>query len=326
MNMHVPTDQMTLAALADAAAGAIPPAWPLASSVAVNPWLGQAGEGLAMTAARMARAAGTRMTMPRGWYTGRIASGAIAEADLAAALASSDAEVRPDNVAALKADAFAMAPVPTALPTVADLAAEVSGVDWPAIIEERFGHWAAAWFDEGQALWAAPRGRSAYAAWRAAAMVDLTPEILGLRGFAAMVADAPETADDALAQAAARLGLPVAAMESCFHRALMSLGGWAQAARYRRWQAEMAGGVDAAITDFLVIRLMWDAALLAHYGDRIAARWVDAVTAHAAPLVPDEAHIVDAILQEAAERAAQRALAAALAAPGLGQDAPEPAV
>ena len=72
------------------------------------------------------------------------------------------------------------------MPTIADLAAEASGIDWPGLIAERFGAWAAGYFDEGQALWAAPRGRGAYAAWRAVATHDLTPEIAGLSSFAAL--------------------------------------------------------------------------------------------------------------------------------------------
>ena len=53
-------------------------------------------------------------------------------------------------------------------------------MDWPGIIAERFGAWAAGYFDEGQALWAAPKGKGAYAAWRAIATHDLTPEIAKL--------------------------------------------------------------------------------------------------------------------------------------------------
>jgi uncharacterized protein YbcC (UPF0753/DUF2309 family) len=306
------SDEKALRAAADDAATAIPPVWPLASSVAVNPWLGQSGEGLAMVSARMARVAGVPMTMDRSWYAERIASGAIADADLRSALAAAPAGWRPADIAALKAAGQQTAPAPVALPTVADLAAAASGIDWPAIIAERFGNWAAGWFDEGQALWAAPRGKSAYAAWRAVATHDLTPEILGLRGFAARVAKAPEAAGDALAEAVARLGIPPDAMASCFHQALTTLGGWAQAARHRRWQAELAGGHDATITDFLTIRLLWDMALLENYGHQIGSEWAAAVAGHAAPLVPTQAQIVDAILQEAAEHAAQREIAATL--------------
>lgn len=308
---------MTVTALhaaAKAAADAIPPAWPLSATVAVNPFLGQAGDDLANVAARLSRVAGVAVTMPRDWYAARIATGAISDADLAAALAAADPVTRPMSVAALKAAARQPALPPVALATVADLAAAASGIDWPAIVADRFGSWAAGWFDEGQALWAAPRG-PAYAAWRAVTTHDLTSEVLGLRGFAGTVAAAPERADDALAQAVARLGVPAAALEGYFHVLLTTLGGWAQAARYRRWRAELADGQDATITDFLTIRLLWDIALLTQYGDRIGQDWAATLDAHAAPLVPTAAQVVDVILQEAAERAVQRGLAATLARP-----------
>jgi uncharacterized protein YbcC (UPF0753/DUF2309 family) len=86
---------------------------------------------------------------------------------------------------------------PKPQPTVARLAAEASGIDWPGIIADRFGHWAAGYFDQGQALWAAPRRRGAYDAWRQYATHDLTPEIAGLKGFAQFVSETPDTADEA---------------------------------------------------------------------------------------------------------------------------------
>jgi uncharacterized protein YbcC (UPF0753/DUF2309 family) len=312
MTADIASQESALRTAVTAAAAAIPPAWPLASSVAVNPWLGQTGEGLAMVAARMARAAGIAMTMDRAWYRDRVASGAITDDDLASALHAADGW-RPASVAALKEALAQPSPAPEAIPTIADLAAKASGIDWPAIIADRFGNWAAGWFDEGQALWAAPRGTSAYAAWRSAATHDLTPEILGLSGFAAKVAAAPETAEGALAMIVDRIGLVPEAMASCFHRALSALGGWAHAARYRQWQAVLAGGDDAAITDFLTIRMMWEWALLDHYRSQISAAWQAAIAAHASPLAPTEAQSIDAILQEAAEHAAQRAVAAVLA-------------
>ena len=310
--MRAAGDDRAVRAAAVAAAAAIPPAWPLASSVAVNPWLGQAGDGLAMVAARMARAAGAAMTMDRAWYRARIAAGAISDADLGLALAVTRGW-RPADADALKRLAAEPAPVLAAIPTVADLAAAATGIDWPAIIADRFGNWAAGWFDEGQALWAAPRGRSAYASWRSAATHDLTAEILGLSGFAATVAAAPEDAEAALAQAAAGLGLNKDAMESCFHRALSVLGGWAHAGRHRQWQANLAGSDDATITDFLTIRMLWDWALLVHYRPLIGDLWQAAVAAHAVPIAPSPAQTIDAILQEAAENAAQREMAAVLA-------------
>jgi uncharacterized protein YbcC (UPF0753/DUF2309 family) len=314
--LMIPTDNsQTLAQLkvaADGAARAIPPVWPLASSVAVNPYLGQTGLTLAETAALMARVSGTPVTMPRQWYRDRIAAGTITEADLAAALAASPHAGKPGSLAALLA-VIAQDPAPIkAVPTVADLAAKASGIDWPGVIAERFGAWAGGYFDQGQALWAAPRGKGAYAAWQDVASHDLTPEIAGLTGFGSFVADAPERAAEALASAVAGLELPSAALETYFHSLLVTLGGWAHVARYELWQAELAGKSDETITDFLTIRLLWEQALLTRYGAEIGRGWQAALAAHEEPVAPSADQIIDAILQEAAERAGQSALAGTL--------------
>ncbi|MGZ9005533.1 MAG: putative inorganic carbon transporter subunit DabA, partial [Burkholderiales bacterium] len=179
-----PLQSRVITEAAELAVRAIPPAWPLAATVAVNPYLGQTGEDLAHVAARLARVSGTPVTMPRAYYRERIASGAITDDDLTAALAAQPPHLRPADVAALKAAAREPGAPLRALPNIASLAADASGTDWPGLINERFGAWAAAYFDEGQALWSAPRAKSAFAAWRAFATQDLTPEIIGLSGFA----------------------------------------------------------------------------------------------------------------------------------------------
>jgi hypothetical protein len=315
-----------IASAAEAAGRAIPPVWPLASSVAVNPFLGQAGEPLAMAAARLGRVGGIPVTMPRSWHAERVASGAITERDLQDALEAVPAADGPKNVEELRAALARPAPAPRALPTVADLAGRATGTDWPGLVAERIGAWAASYFDEGQALWAAPKGRSAYAAWRAVAIRDLTPEIAGLSGFAAHVAAAPETAREAMAQAVDRLGLAPGALETYFHALLVSLGGWAQVARWRLWQAELAGGTDDTLEGLLAIRLVWEDALFQAEGPRIGWEWDSVRAAHAEPLRPTADQVVDAILQEAAERAAQRGIAETLAAPGASRDGGRPAL
>ena len=311
------TDQWLLVKAADCAARAIPPVWPLASSVAVNPFLGQTGESLAQAGARLARVAGVLVTMPRDWYQDRIASGVITDADLLEAITSAPADLRPADLAALKVAALTPRPKVRALATVADLAAEASGIDWPGLIAERFGAWAAGFFDAGQALWAAPRGKGAYAAWRATATHDLTPEIAGLAGFASHVSDAPGSAQDAIARVTHRLELGAEALETYFHQMLMTLGGWAQYARYQLWQAELRGGRDDTLVDFLAIRLIWEEALFDRYAGQIRSKWEAVRAEHASPVAPAAAQFVDAILQEASERAAQRGLAATLATRSL---------
>ncbi|MEQ9199855.1 MAG: putative inorganic carbon transporter subunit DabA, partial [Rhodospirillales bacterium] len=308
-------DMSTLKTIADAAGRQIPPLWPLASSVAVNPFLGQTGESLAGAGARLARAGGVPVTMTRAWYAERISTGLITDQDLARAADRSRHAGGPATVAALKSAASLPRPVLQAAPTVADLASGVSGLDWTAIIEDRFGLWAGSYFDAGQALWHAPQDKRVWSAFRKHATHDVTPEIMGLSGFAAFVADAPDSAVEAIDRAIRRLGLGPDALEAYFHRLLLSLGGWSQFARYRLWQAELGGETDTALIDCLAIRLLWEEALYCQYEAKIASRWTDLCQSYAAPVAPDADDIIDEALQEAAEHAAQRLLAARLSRP-----------
>ncbi|MEQ8410753.1 MAG: DUF2309 domain-containing protein [Erythrobacter sp.] len=306
---------------AEAAARAIPPAFPLDATVAVNPFLGQTGEDLATAAARLARVTGARATRTAADYTAAIRAGRIIEADLEAALEASTSSLKPKSVSALKVAAgnAETAPAPRALPTVADLAAEATGTDWPSVIEKTFGLWAAGHFDRGQALWTPTPGTDAFAAWREWAIHDLTPEIAGLEGFCAHVAEAPDTAERAILFASEALGITDAAAETAFHRLFMSLGGWSQHARWMLWQAELKEDTDRTMADLLAIRLIWEEALLAHV-PAIAERWAETIVAHEQPVEPTADQVVLAIMQDAADRAHQRQLVAALDG---AADAPE---
>lgn len=319
-------DLVALKAAADAAARQIPPLWPLATHVAVNPFLGQTTETLAETGARLARVGGVPVTMPRRWYRDRVDTGQITDADLAAAFAASPHARKPNSVAAVKAAASQDVPAPSPLPTVADLAAGASATDWPGLVADRAGVWAGGYFDRGQALWRAPRGRSAWAAWRAYATHDLTPEIMGLAGFASFVAEAPQRPTEAIARAVETLGLEESELDSYFHQLLLALGGWAQFARYELWRAELAEKTDTTITDLLAVRLLWEEALFVQYEPAIGADWTAVRSAHRAPIVPTEDGVVGEILQEAAERAAQRGLAGTLAAPAPEAASDRPAL
>jgi len=309
-----PTRISGLLAAAEAAARAIPPAFPLSATVAVNPFLGQTGEVLATAAARLARVAGVGLTRPRAEYATEVRAGRITDDDLAAALIACTQPAKPVDLVLLKARLAGESPTPRALPTVAHLAAHATSTDWPGVISRAFGLWAAGHFDRGQALWAPAPGRGAFAAWRDWAAHDLTPEIAGLKGFCVLVAEAPDTPERAILRAAERLGITDIAAETTFHRLLMDLGGWSQHARWMLWQAESQGDSDTTLTDLLAIRLIWEEALLAHAPD-VAADWAQTIVAHAAPVQPSSDQVIDAILQEAAERAYQRGIAARLTGP-----------
>ncbi|MBN2906731.1 MAG: DUF2309 domain-containing protein [Rhodobacteraceae bacterium] len=312
-------------AIAEAASRDIPPVWPLSASVAVNPFLGQADQTLAQVSGLLTRVAGVRATMPNAWYHARIEDGTITDADLAAALAAAPARA-PATVCALKAAASSHDDVPAPLPSIAHLARDVSGIDWPGVIEDRIGAWAAGYFDAGQALWQVTPGRGAFESWQIFASRDLTPEIAGLKGFAAMVAGLPAQARAAMALACDALGLTTDASATYFHQLLLGMGGWSQMARQRLWQAELTGQTDPITADMLTIRLIWEQALWAQYEPRIAARWSQVCAAHATPPTPTPAQIAASVLQDAAERSAQRDLAHLLSMPAHDMPRGRPAL
>ncbi|SHJ75236.1 hypothetical protein SAMN04488012_1181 [Palleronia salina] len=309
MNAHMTWTGPTLElfAAAEEAMRQIPPAFPLEATVAVNPWLGQVAEDRTLAAARMARVGGGRMFLPRDTVAAMVASGEVSQDDLAGAARayglSMDALSR-----ALDETRAPEAP----LPTVADLAQRADGIDWPGLVEDRIGHWAAAQFDKGQAFWPAPDA-GAWAAWRAYASRDLTPGLAGLSGFASRVAAMPIDARAAFAEACGALGLTPDVAPLYFHRLLVTLSGWGQYARHLSWMAERDGGRDTTLFDLLTVRLAWDVALLEQGGTARAEAWDSARADFGRPITVDADTLRDAALQEAVDRGGERRLAETLA-------------
>ncbi|MBB4065380.1 YbcC family protein [Gellertiella hungarica] len=295
---------------ADGAGRAIPPAWPLQATVAVNPFLGQSQLTLAETAELLGRLSGTDLAPPRDWFARRIESGLITGDDLATALQRIPVPGL-KAPAELAAAALREKTLPDVIPDVASLAARASGIDWPRIVIERIGTFAAGYFDEGQALWAASRAKGAYAAWRLFAMHDLTPEIAGLKGFAAEVAELPLSARDAIAAAGERLGLGHEP-GTYFHQLLLGLGGYGQYARQLQFSAERDGSGETSVTELLAIRLAFEAALFRLYRQGIEAEWQHSLAAHRSPVRPGRDRLIDAALLEAAELGENRRRIASL--------------
>ena len=87
---------------ATAAAAAIPPAFPLAATVAVSPFLGQTDDDLPQAAARLTRVAGLSPIRPREDIRALVAAGRISDDDLAATLIACTSPLKPVDLATLK--------------------------------------------------------------------------------------------------------------------------------------------------------------------------------------------------------------------------------
>lgn len=304
-------DLLTLIGAAEHSIRRVAPLFPLDRAVAVNPFHGMIDEPIATTAARLGRAAGISIFPERSTYRAHVDIGEIVRGDITAALA----EVAPSKdltETEVLAAIDRPTPKPAPLATVAELAGRASGTDWPGLVVERIGAWAQGHFDEGQALWSVPADAGAWASWRDWAMRDLTPEIHGLKGFAATVAATQQSHWRALGDACVVLGIDHAAAPSLFHRLLCDLGGWAGLGRYRLWQAELEDNRDTTLSELLTIRLVWEQALHAAHARAVSADWDRTIEAHRQPVVPTREHLIDAALLRAAEHASARRLDARL--------------
>ncbi len=315
--------------IVDAAVRRIAPLWSLESFVAVNPWFGVADHRVDEAAIRMQRVAGARSTMPRAWYRTAIEDGRIEDRHLERSLAAAReaARQRAEILRHLPADAHALRAIlatdregrrAASDPVVADAARQATGVAWDELVRDRVSAWASDHFDEGQAAWSSPfAGLGVWAAWRADASIDRTPEVLGLPGFRAFVGSLPEDATAARAELIAALDLPTAELELYFHRLLMQVGGWSAWTRRRGFEAELRDGDDASASDFLTILMAWEVGLLRGFDAfRVETVWRE--LRRKARQGPDreraEADVrIDLLLQDAFEHAEHERMVARFA-------------
>lgn len=312
---------------ARAACNRIAPLWPLKHFVAVNPFVGLADKSFTEASVWLERVARADMLMPRSFYLEKVASGVIAEQDLAAALATGPRIAGLSTLDDLKAalaqpqrshDRPVVATIAETLDSLADGDREASRT---AFMIEEISKWCATFFDEGQAAWRSPwRKHAPYAAWRAAMRHDRNAAAMGLRRFRVTIAALPEDPLHTIAHIVAKLGIPERAHEDYLFRALFDIGGWAAYARYRVWQAGLDGREDDTLLELLAIRLAWGFALFEERTDRtFRDAWRNAMIAAAihptdTELGSDDDLALRALLQEAYDHAAQRELVANLSA------------
>ncbi|MFT5945341.1 MAG: hypothetical protein ACJAWC_002177 [Yoonia sp.] len=312
LNQDFSPDLRGLIGAAEHAVRKIAPLFPLSHGAAENPFNGLSHEPITMTSARLARSAGLHIFPSKETQLSRVETGEITLEDIGISRFEVAPTLTQSDQAILEA-AKTTNYIPQAIPTVADLAAQHSGTDWPNFVTDRIGAWAQGHFDTGDALWAPMAKQNAWASWRDWAMSDLTPEIFDLAGFCDTINQTQHTHWRAIGEACAALGIDNEAAPSVFHRLLCDLGGWEGLGRYHLWKAECARIRDTTLTELLAIRLVWEQALHACYANEIGQQWAALILAHKEPPQAAADHLIDATLQRAAERGSARRLDALLA-------------
>lgn len=303
-------------ALVDAA-HRVAPLWPLTRFVAVNAYAGLADLPFATAADRLAEVAGIRSTLPAAHYLGLVDEGRIERQDLAIALAAHGLGDDVDAlIAAARADSDEAGAWRATVPTVASVASDACGRDLEHLVHDRLSAWAAAYFDEGQASWrAAFDDASPYAAWRAEASIDRTPEVLGRRGVRKAVRSLPGDPIELASVAIGELGLAPDQVERYLHALAARAGGWLAHARRLEFENDLLGRPDDRAVEVLAIALAWELVLWRTDPDgSLPAAWAAALAAApstAAAAAAARRRLV--VLQEAFDRAEQRRLVGALA-------------
>jgi uncharacterized protein YbcC (UPF0753/DUF2309 family) len=242
----------------------VPPLWPLQSFVAVNPFIGLTGKPFAEVCDLMRRVTHESMLMSVDYFQQQFARGRITTQDLAAAIQQSGATLT-------TADLLAWLKKPEPQPvhgvqSLADVATAEFGGRWSTLIVEEVSKWCAAYFDEGQSAWRMPWKKQAlFPAWRQAALIDATPELLGFKGFRKHVASLPESTTEAVSLMLDTLGISAAHAENYLHRLLMTLPGWSSYVQYRVRDKAMHGTHDESLLDLLAVRLVFEMQLMKQF-------------------------------------------------------------
>ncbi|MHB1566729.1 MAG: YbcC family protein [Acidiferrobacter sp.] len=250
-------DRIALKVTVRAACDRIAPMWPLNAFVAVNPYFGLRHQDFEQAGETLAKVAGSPLVMPRRYYRDQIASGRITRGDLEESLR--EYGIAPDSTVVEKALTRDATQTTGQMVFVSHVLEILDGVPWSEFVIERISQFAAAYFDEGQAIWPMPwRHEPLYDAWRHFAAIDSSAKAMGLRGVTAAVMALPLQPLDTIGSALENLAIPADMVEDYLHAVLLDIGGWAAWTRYLRWEQELVGEHEDSIVDLLAIRLAWE--------------------------------------------------------------------
>lgn len=290
----------------------IAPVWPLENFVAVNPYLGLTDKKFKNVAQDLATAGGIQMTLPMSFYMEKLEEGKILREDIEAALKRNADEIdinADDFLKSLNDGDKKQEPAPIA--TVVDVASQLSGKDWNSFVTSRISLWAASYFDNGQASWAAADKKSGlFASWKFDAETDLTSEIAGLKNFRKTIKSFPNDPILATQKALEMLRIPEGCDNVYFHRLLLKVGGWSAYAARLDWDNELYGGKDGKLIEMLAVLTCWEAGILnCLQHDELNKKWSEAkiiLSATAVKRSINELLVQKLILQEAYDLSAQR--------------------
>jgi uncharacterized protein YbcC (UPF0753/DUF2309 family) len=261
----------------------VAPVWPLADYVAVNPYLGLAGQEFLAAREYLRGFSDCELLMPVAYYQQRYQEGHISRDDIELAIDELvDAGI--DGAELLSGRRLeqilmgwwsdesdtASTELARGVARMQSISAqydEFAGTSWTTRIHEEIGKHCGAHYDRGQAFWQSPwRNQSLYSAWRSALRHDRRMEVLGLKGLRHFAENLPSEPAAAVAQLLKDSGVPPQLWQTYLLCIAYELPGWSawtqyQAAWVEGGAAQVGAGQGDDLLGLLAMRLAYDVAL-----------------------------------------------------------------
>ncbi|SFJ57452.1 YbcC family protein [Planctomicrobium piriforme] len=248
----------------------VPPLWPLADYVAVNPFVGLTGQTFLEARQLLSQVRDCDLLMPREHFQSQWHQGHITLADVRDAPARCIAE-HPEYFAGLELhEVLEWLNQPTddhqstepRFRTVSETVDLRQHTTWTSHIINDISRHCSAHFDEGQAPWANPwKGESLYEGWRNASRLGRRMDMLGLTGFRSFAARLPARPQAAILQMLNTLEIPQSCWKLFLLCELFSIAGWASFVKYRVREDAAAGIGNDDLIGLLAMRLAYDIAI-----------------------------------------------------------------
>lgn len=248
------------------------PSWPLQNTVAVNPFWNQKERHFDDVMSELSSILHVQLYMPLEYYVSKYKEGAISHEALRGAFeqAKSLTKNSPKSVDELlqlsKVD-IGVAPI---ILSFAEHYDKSHGTAWHLAIINQVSKFAAAFFDDAQALIAFPwRDNSFWQAWCKAQEYDRSMEILGVQDFQLIKNAATIEPEKFIRSSLEKLGLTGSLSQSRYLSRLIAKGfGWSTQFKYCEWQNALGyPDVPAARTvEYLAVLVAYDFSLAQSLG------------------------------------------------------------
>lgn len=291
----------------------IAPLWSLENFVAVNPYMGLTDQKFESAAQNLSTIGGIQMTLPLTYYQQKIQEGFISKQDLHAAILDhsnlwGDFESFFQDLESLGTET-----TKKGLPLLVDIASQIAEKDWARFYKDRITNWASSYFDKGQATWNTSIQKiGIFESWKNESSYDMSPEIVGLKGFRKIVKGLPNDYLWAIEHSIEILRIPEEILPQYLYRLLINMGGWSAYAARLDWEDNIHSKSGTALEEFLAVLISWEACLFQCQNEpELRVLWSLAQDQYTESLQKshwDKNLQIKLILHKAFERATQREL------------------